>query len=116
MPARRLALTALTLLVLAASVAADEGPISGALKAVDPAAGTLTLESTAGGRTRQVVVHVKPGTRIVKFVRPSQPGAPGFVEQPVALADLRPGWILSVRARHEGQREVADAVTVVLER
>lgn len=95
---------------------ADEEPISGTLKAVDARAQTLTLESTAKGKTRQVVVHLKPGVKIVKFVRPTEPGKTGFVEQPLALGDLKPGWILSVATKHEGDKEVTELVRVVLER
>ena len=65
---------------------ADEAPISGAVKAVDAGAQTVTLESTAKGKTRTIVVHLKPG------------------------------WIISVEAKHEGDKEVADVVKVVLER
>lgn len=99
-----------------AVVWADEGPISGTVKAVDASAQTVTLESTAKGKTRQVVVHVKPGTKIVKFARSSEPGKTGFVEQTLGLTDLKPGWIVSVEAKHEGGKEVADVVKVVLER
>jgi 3-hydroxymyristoyl/3-hydroxydecanoyl-(acyl carrier protein) dehydratase len=98
------------------SAIADEAPISGIVKFVDPAAQTLTLESTAKGKTRQVVVHLKLGTRIVKFIRSAEPGKTGFVEQALTLAELKPGWIVSVEARHEGDKEVADVVRVVLER
>ena len=104
------------LLMLTSVVAADEAPISGTVKTVDPAARTLTLESTAKGKTRLVVVHLKPGSKIVKFARPTEPGKTGFVEQALGLGDLKPGWIVSVEARHEGGKEVADVVKVVLER
>jgi hypothetical protein len=97
-------------------VAADEAPISGTVKAVDVAARTLTLETSARGKTREVVVHLTPGARIVKFVRAAEPGKTGFLEQALALADLKVGWVVSVEARHEGHREVAELVTVVLER
>lgn len=95
---------------------ADEAPISGNVKAVDAAAQTVTLESTAKGKTRTVVVHLKPGAKIVKFMRATEPGKAGFVEQTLALTDLKPGWIVSVEAKHEGNKEVADLVKVVLER
>ncbi len=94
----------------------DEAPISGTVKAVDTGAQTVTLESTAKGKTRQVVVHLKPGGKVVKFARSSEPGKTGFVEQALTLADLKPGWIVSVETKHEGDREVADVVKVVLER
>jgi hypothetical protein len=107
---------ALLALVSVAPARADEAPISGTIKAVDPAANTLTLESTAKGKTRTVVVHLKPGSKIVRFSRPTEPGKTGFVEQPLALTELKPGWIVSAEAKHEGDREVADVVKVVLER
>ena len=106
---------AAVLCVVTAAVA-DEAPISGTVKSIDPAAQTLTLESTAKGKTRQVVVHLKPGTRIVRFARPTEPGKTGFVEQALALGDLKPGWIVSVEAKHEGNKEVAEVIKVVLER
>lgn len=95
---------------------ADEAPISGTVKAVDAAAQTLTIESIAKGKTRQVVVHLKPGARVVRFIRPTEPGKTGFVEQTAMLTDLKPGWIVSVATKHEGDKEVADLVKVVLER
>ena len=104
------------LLLYAAVVVADEAPISGTVKGVDAGAQTVTLETTAKGKTRQVVVHLKPGAKIVKFVRAPEPGKTGFVEQPLALTDLKPGWIISVEAKHEGNKEVAEVVKVVLER
>lgn len=106
-------------LLLFATVAvavADEAPISGTVKAVDAAAQTVTLESTAKGKTRQVVVYLKPGARVVKFVRATEPGKTGFVEQPLPLTDLKPGWVVSVETKHEGDKEVAELVKVVLER
>ena len=103
--------------VLSSAVAgADEAPISGTVKAVDAGAQTVTLESTAKGKTRTVVVHLKPSAKIVKFTRSSEPGKTGFVEQAIGLTDLKPGWIVSVEAKHEGDKEVADVVKVVLER
>jgi len=104
------------MLLLATMVAADEAPISGTVKSIDAAAKTVTLESTAKGKTRQVVVHLKPGAKIVKFVRATEPGKTGFVEQPLALTDLKPGWVVSVETKHEGDKEVAELVRVVLER
>lgn len=109
------------IMVLAATVlsgiaVADEAPISGTVKAVDPAAQTVTIESTAKGKTRQVVVHLKPGAKVVRFTRSTEPGKTGFVEQTAALTDLKPGWIVSVATKHEGDKEVADLVKVVMER
>ena len=103
-------------LLLTTVVGADEAPISGTVKSVDAAAQTVTLESTVKGKTRQVVVHLKPGAKIVKFVRATEPGKTGFVEQLLALSDLKPGWVVSVETKHEGNKEVAELVKVVLER
>jgi hypothetical protein len=101
---------------LVGAAVADEAPISGSVKAVDPAAQTLTIETTAKGKARQVVVYLKPGAKVVRFTRPTEPGKTGFVEQPMALGDVKPGWIVSVATKHEGEKEVADLVKVVLER
>jgi hypothetical protein len=102
---------------LSAAVAhTDEAPIAGTVKAVDSAANTVTLESTAKGKTRTVVVHLKPGAKIVKFNRPTEPGKTGFVEQQLVLTELKPGWIVSAETKHEGDKEVAEVVKVVLER
>jgi len=114
--ARILSGVMMAMLMLAIVVAADEAAISGIVKAVDTAKQTVTLESTSGGKTRQVVVHLKPGARVVKFVRAAEPGKTGFVEQQLALTDVRPGWVVSVETKHEGDREVAELVKVVLER
>lgn len=113
---RFLAALLLVAAVSAAPTLADEAAISGTVKAVDPAANTVTLESTAKGKTRTVVVHLKPGAKIVKFNRATEPGKTGFIEEPLALTDLKPGWIVSAEAKHEGNKEVADVVKVVLER
>jgi len=113
---RMVAAAVMAMLILADVAAADEAPISGIVKAVDTANQTVTLEVTGRGKTRQVVVHLKPGARVVKFVRASEPGKPGFVEQQLLLADVKAGWVVSVETKHEGDREVAELVKVVLER
>lgn len=105
-----------TMLVGGGPVAADEAPLSGTVKAVDPSAKTLTLEVASKGKTREVLVHMKPGAKVVKFVRATEPGKTGFVEQEVALADVKPGWVISATTKHEGGHEVAEVVKVVLER
>lgn len=110
------AIVALALLWGFGVAGADEAPIAGTLKAIDPAAQTLTIEATAKGKTRQVTVHLKPESKIVRFTRATEPGKTGFVEQPVALTDLKPGWMVSVTTKHEGNKEVAEVVKVVLER
>ena len=113
---KRFPAVVLTVVLWSALAWADEAPISGTVKAVDTGAQTVTLESTAKGKTRQVVVHLKPGAKIVKFARSSETGKTGFVEQALTLADLKPGWIVSVETKHEGGKEVADVLKVVLER
>ena len=95
---------------------ADEAPISGTVKAIDSVAQTVTLETTAKGKTREITVDIKPASRIVRFTRSAEPGKTGFVEQPAALGDLKSGWVVSVTTKHEGGHEVADIVKVVLER
>ena len=94
------------------TVLADEAPISGNVKAVDPVANTLTIETTSQGKTREVTVDIKPTSRIVRFVRLGT----SFEEQSVQLADMKPGWVVSVTTRHEGGREVAEVVTIIFER
>ena len=100
----------------AAHSVADEGPISGAVKAIDASGKTLTLQTTSQGKTRDVTIVLKPESKVVKYARPSEPAKTGFVEQALALSDLKPGWIVSVTTKHEGGNEVAEIVTVVVER
>lgn len=95
---------------------ADEAPISGTITSIDAVAHTVTLETTTKGKTREVTIGITPTSRIVRFTRSSEPGQTGFVEQSATLADLKPGWVVSVSATHEGGREVAEVVKVVLER
>ena len=102
--------------VSAAHSVADEAPISGTVKAIETSGKTLTLQTTAKGMTRDVTIVLKPESKIVKFARPTEPGKTGFVAQPLALSDLKPGWIVSVTTKHEGGNEVAEIVTVVVER
>jgi hypothetical protein len=64
----------------------------------------------------KVTVHMKPGAKVVRFARSSDPCQSGFVEQEVPLGDVKPGWVVSAATRHEGNREVAEMVTVVFER
>ena len=104
------------LLSLAAVASSDEAPIAGVVKSVDTSAGTFLVESTARGRVRQVVIHVKPESKIVRFIRSTDPGKTGFSEQAATLADLKPGSTVSVKTRHEGAKEVAEVVRVVHEK
>jgi hypothetical protein len=102
-----------TALIVTQPPRADEAPITGTVKAVDPAANILTVQSAAQGKTREVAIHVKADTKIVRFAR----GADGrFAEQALALADIRPGWTVSVTTHHEGEKEVAHLIRVVHEK
>jgi hypothetical protein len=98
------------------AIFADEAPISGTVKAVDTGAQTLTLEVASKGKTREVVVHMKPGAKVVRFTRVTEPGKTGFVEQELPLSAVKIGWIVSATTKHEGNREVAEQVKVVVER
>jgi hypothetical protein len=93
---------------------ADEAPIAGVVKSVDVGTQTFIVEATAKGKTRQVTIHVRPDSRVVRFVRDQ--GRGGFVEQAATLAELKPGWMVNVTTTHEGEREVAQVVRIVLER
>jgi hypothetical protein len=115
MTTRRL-LIGLVLFGLASAAWADEAPIAGTLKSVDTAASTITVEAAAKGKMRVVTIDIKPNSRIVRFARSAEAGTSGFVERPATLADLKPGWSVSVTTRHEGDREVAEIVKVVFER
>jgi hypothetical protein len=95
---------------------ADEAPIAGRVKSVDPPAGTLVVESAGTGKVREVVIHVRPDSKVVRFARSMDPGKPGFSEQPASLADVKPGWPVSVKTKHEGDKEVAELVRVVHEK
>lgn len=94
---------------------ADDVPIAGVVKSVDLAAQTFVVETTARGQTRQVTIYVKPSSRVIRFVRAEQ-GRGALVEQAATLGDLKPGWMVSVATVHEGEREVAQVVRIVLER
>jgi len=105
-----------TISTLPAAVRADEEPISGTVKSVDAAAQTLTLEVATKGKTRVVIVHMKPGAKIVRFIRATELGKTGFTEQEVPLGAVKAGWIVSATTKHEGNREVAEQVKIVVER
>ncbi|HSF30533.1 MAG TPA: hypothetical protein VLK82_08700 [Candidatus Tectomicrobia bacterium] len=112
----RIMILLISCLIWVGVACADEAPISGTVKNIDAVAQTVTLETTAKGKTREVTVDIKPASRIVRFTRATEPGKTGFVEQTGTLGDLKPGWVVSVTTKHEGGREVADSVKVVLER
>jgi hypothetical protein len=94
---------------------ADEAPITGTVKGVDAAASIITVQSFVKGRAREVAIHVRPDTKFVRFARAAE-GKGGFTEQAATLADIKPGWTVSVTTHHEGDKEVAHLVRVVHER
>ena len=102
-------------LVDALPALADSAPIAGTVKSVDTPAGTFVVESVSKGKVRQVTIHMQGDSKIVRFRRSLDASKPGFNEQPAALADLKPGWTVSVKTRHEGDKEVAELVKVVHE-
>jgi transcription antitermination factor NusG len=109
-------LSVATISIFPTGVAADEEPISGTVKSVDVAAQTLTLEVASKGKTRVVTVHMQPGAKIVRFVRSTEPGTTGFIEQEVLLNAVKVGWIVSATTKHEGNREVAEQIKIIVER
>lgn len=102
------AMTIPALVLLAGVAVADEARIAGTVKAVDATAKTLTLQVTPKGATREVVVHMGPGAKVVRFARPTEPGKTGFVEQEVPLTQVKPGWVVSATTKDDGDREVAE--------
>ena len=106
----------LTTVLGAWTASADEPPISGTVKAVDVGAQTLTLEVASTGKTREVIVYMKPGAKIVRFIRAIGPGKSGFVEQEVPLGAVKVGSIVSATTKHEGNREMAEQVKIIVER
>jgi hypothetical protein len=113
---KTLAIGLVTTVLVVVRAAADEVPIAGTVKAVDQTAQTLTVEAASKGQPRVVVIEVRPTSRIVRFARSTEAGKTGFVEKSATLADLKPGWTVSVTTKHDGDREVAEVVRVVFER
>jgi hypothetical protein len=107
-------LLVVVMLSAVAIACADEVPIAGRVTSIDVANRTLTVESAAKGKVRVVVIDVKPDTKIVRFARGAD--GKGFSEQPATLEDLKPGWTVSVKTHHHGDREVAELVRVVHEK
>ncbi len=68
----------------------------------------------AKGKVREVVIEVRPATKLVRFARVGSGGV--FREQPVPPGDIKPGWTVSVTTKHEGTREVAELMRVVHEK
>jgi len=106
----------LFLLASVGPAAADEAPIAGTVKAVDVVGKTLTVEAPATGRPRVVPIEIRAESKIVRSRRSTDPGKPGFVQDAVALEDIKPGWTVSVTTKHDGDREVAIVVKVLVER
>ena len=98
-----------------AALRADEAPITGTVKAVDSAGNILAVQAMAKGKPREVAIHVRPDTKIVRFVRGAE-GKGGFDEQTAALADIKPGWTVTVTTVHEGDKEVARLIRIVHEK
>src|SRR5438045_7174378 len=92
---------------------ADEHPIGGTVKAVDVAAKTLTVESPAKPQPRVVVIEIRAESKIVRSRRSTDPARPGFVEEAVVLNEIKPGFTVSVRTKHDGDRAVAVVVGVL---
>jgi hypothetical protein len=104
------------LLLFAIVAIADKAPIAGSVTAVDADARTVTLDTTAQGRRARWWCTSSQERRSCRFVRATEAGKTGLVEQPLPLAALKPGWIVSVEPKHDGDRKVAELVKVVLER
>ena len=102
------------MLLIIPAARADEAPITGSVKAIDTVNRTITVEAAARGRVRTVVIDVKPETKIIRFARGAE--GKGFSEQAATLEDLKPGWMVSVKTHHQGDREVADILRVVHEK
>ena len=101
---------------LALAASADQAPIFGTVKSVDTAAGTLVVERTSEGKMRQVVIHMRPESKVVGVV-PSQAGSKSATnEQPATFADVKPGRTVSVKTKHQGAVEVAEVVRVLHEK
>jgi hypothetical protein len=118
MPAHSSVVVLVISLIMFASVlpaVADEVPITGSVQAVDPVQRTLTVHSAAKGKVRVVVIEVRAGSKIVRFAR-GPDGKGGFTEQAASLEDIKPGWMVSVKTHHDGDREVADVIRVVHEK
>jgi len=111
---RILMLSAIFVVTGGGAVFGDEAPITGTVKAVDATKKILTVEAAAKGKTRQVEIDIKPETKIVRFARTAD--GKGFGEQAATLEDIRPGWTVTVKTQHQGDREVAETVRVVHER
>jgi hypothetical protein len=93
---------------------AHDGPITGIVRAVDAEAMTVTVRSTGTDTTGEVLIHVRADTKVVRFTRAASRKF-SYVEQPATLADLTPGWTVSVTTAHEGEKEVARLIRMLHE-
>jgi len=95
---------------------ADEVPIVGMVTSVDAVTGTLVVESASRGKTRRVKIYIRSDSKVVRFERAPEGKNPSFTERATPLREVQPGWVVSVKTRHEGDREIAEIVRVVQER
>ena len=98
------------------TVAADEAPIAGRVTAVDATRKTVTVEASGRAGSRVVIIEIRGESKIVRSRRSTDPARPGFVEEAVALEEIKPGWTVSVTTKHDGDREVAVVMKVLTER
>jgi hypothetical protein len=103
-------------LAWAGVTAGDEAPVAGTVQAVDLTAKTLTVEARARGGPRLVVIEVRAESKIIRSRRSSDPARPGFVEEPVLLEQIKPGWSVSVTTKHDADREIAVVIKILAER
>jgi len=99
--------------VEAAQQAEDE-PLAGNVEVVGWAKTPRTVGASGRGTTRQFVSDISSGAGSVRFVRAAD--GKRFGEQAATLDEILPGWTVSVKTNHQGDREVADTVRVVHER
>ena len=79
-------LVAIAFVLLSTLAHGDEVPITGVVTAVDATTKTMTVEARAKGKVRQVVIDIRPTTKIVRFAREAPGGA--IKEQTATLEDL----------------------------
>jgi hypothetical protein len=75
----------------AVTARADEAPIAGVVKSIDVGAQMFIVEATAKG-TRQVTIHVRPTSRVVRFVRSDQGRAASSNRWPPWRISSPAGW------------------------
>ena len=72
-------------------------------------------QSTAGLAVYQTA-PTRPPRCQTRALESTEPGKTGFTEQEVPLGAVKAGWIVSATTKHEGNREVAEQVKIVVER